>query len=79
MEKEWDAESLPMTILEFMNRIEPGRVLLVHYSGAEDRKYSQEDLLSTSGLEKWASSTAASAGIKGEIMVAESGQHIELS
>lgn len=79
LEKEWNAESLPMTILEFMKRIEPGRVLLVHYSGAEDRKYSQEDLLSTSGLEKWASSTAASAGIKGEIMVPESGLRIELS
>ena len=78
LEKEWDTEGLPLTILEFMTRIEPARVMLVHYSGAEDRKYSGEDLLSAIGLENWASRTAASAGIPGEIMVPGSGQRIQV-
>jgi hypothetical protein len=78
LEKEWDPVNVPLTILEFMTRIGPGRVMLVHYSGAEDRKYSGEDLLSTTGLENWASRTAALAGIPGEIMVPASGQRIQM-
>ena len=76
LEQEWDPAGLPLTILEFMGMIEPGKVMLVHYSGAEDRKYSDEDLLSASGLENWASRTAERHDIPGEIMVPANGQRI---
>lgn len=78
LEKEWDPAGLPLTIMEFMKRIQPGRVMLVHYSGAEDRKYSQEDLLSASALQNWASRTAQKYGIPGEIKVPENGQRIHV-
>ena len=50
LEQEWPAAVKPLTILEFLERIDAVRILLVHYSGAEDRKYKGEEILTTSGL-----------------------------
>jgi glyoxylase-like metal-dependent hydrolase (beta-lactamase superfamily II) len=79
LEREWDPDDLPLTVLEFMERIRPGQVMPVHYSGAEDRKYNGEEILSTKELQDWASDTARKAGISGEIMVPVSGSRIQIS
>jgi hypothetical protein len=68
-----------LTILEFLKGIKARQVLMVHYSGAEDQKYSGEEILSTPQLQDWASRTAAEAGISGEISVPLSGQRIQLN
>lgn len=79
LEQEWDPAAIPLTILEFLKRISPGQILLVHYSGAEDRKYHGQKILSAAGLQDWASRTAKLAGIQGEILVPETGQRMQLN
>jgi len=79
LEQEWNPATLPLTIMEFMERIRPKQLVLVHYSGAEDRKYNGEEILSARGLLDWASDIVSRAGIPGEILVPESGQRIQIS
>lgn len=79
LELEWKMERLPLTILEFLERLRPKQLMLVHYSGAEDRKYNGEEILSAPDLQSWASDTVSRAGISGEIVVPESGQRIQLN
>jgi glyoxylase-like metal-dependent hydrolase (beta-lactamase superfamily II) len=78
LEQEWNPAGIPMTIMEFMDEIRPKQTMLVHYSGAEDRKYNGEEILSTPGLQDWASQMLAKAGIHGEILVPETGQGIQI-
>jgi ribonuclease BN (tRNA processing enzyme) len=79
LEQEWDTTLIPLTIMEFIKGINPLRVMLVHYSGAEDRKYNEEEILSTGGLQDWASRTLVQADISGEIIVPFSRQRIRLN
>ena len=79
LQLEWEREQLPLTILEFMEQVRPKKVMLVHYSGAEDRKYNGEEILSAPDLHAWASDTVRQTGISGEIVVPESGQRFQLS
>jgi glyoxylase-like metal-dependent hydrolase (beta-lactamase superfamily II) len=79
LEQEWDPKRLPLTILEFMKGISPKQSMLVHYSGAEDRKYNGEAILSSQGLLDWTSDTARQTGITGKIIVPAAGQRIQLN
>jgi hypothetical protein len=76
LEKEWNVATQPFTILEFMNRIRPRKVVLVHYSGAEDQKYYGEPLLKAGELESWVRETASAAGIDAEFIIPEAGGEI---
>jgi len=78
LEQEWAPAEQPLSILEFIKKICPKQVLLVHYSGAEDRKYNGEEILSSDGLQSWASDTALEAGFSGRIVVPETGQRISI-
>jgi glyoxylase-like metal-dependent hydrolase (beta-lactamase superfamily II) len=42
-----------LSIFDFIQQVKPQKVCLMHYSGLEDRKYYQQDLLSMDGLEQW--------------------------
>lgn len=78
LENEWDPAKVPLTILEFLSEVQPKGVMLVHYSGAEDRKYNGEEILSGPQLGAWASQTAGQAGFVGEILVPLSRQRIHI-
>lgn len=76
LEKEWNVAIQPFTILEFLNRIRPRKVVLVHYSGTEDQKYYGEPLLNAGELESWVRETASAAGIGAEFIIPEAGGEI---
>jgi hypothetical protein len=78
LEHEWTASDRPLTILEFLRRTGPKQVMLVHYSGTEDRKYNGEKILSAGELLDWAVNTAAQAGFSGEIFIPEPRQRIQI-
>lgn len=42
-----------LSIFDFIQKIKPQKVCLMHYSGLEDRQYYQKELLSLEGLEHW--------------------------
>jgi glyoxylase-like metal-dependent hydrolase (beta-lactamase superfamily II) len=79
LEREWGAEDQLLTILEFIRRTGPKQVILVHYSGTEDRKHSGEEILSARDLQEWALKTAGQARFRGGIMVPEPRQRIEIN
>jgi glyoxylase-like metal-dependent hydrolase (beta-lactamase superfamily II) len=79
LKQDCDPASLPLTILEFSEKIRPKQLMLVHYSGAEDRKYNGEEILTTLQLQEWASRTLEGSGIPGKIRVPLAGERIQLS
>lgn len=79
LEQEWDPGRLHLTIVEFMKEISPKQAMLVHYSGAEDRKYNGSEILSGQGLLDWASGIAEQTGISADIIIPASGQRIQLN
>lgn len=78
LEQEWAATESPLSILEFLDRTRPGQVVLVHYSGLEDRKYHGQEILSSAGLQAWVSETARTAGFPGKVVVPETGQRFQI-
>jgi len=52
--KEQEKEfTMPFNVFEFVRRIKPQNTLLVHYSGWEDKKYYNQEILNETQLEKW--------------------------
>jgi glyoxylase-like metal-dependent hydrolase (beta-lactamase superfamily II) len=76
--EEFDVSRHPFTILEFLKKVTPGRVALVHYSGTEDLKYYHEPILTAGELLSWADRTALAAGIRTECIIPSPGQIIQL-
>jgi hypothetical protein len=73
----WDPVQHPFTILEFCRRIKPLKVMLVHYSGTEDLKHHDQEILDREKLHAWANSTAQAEGIGSEFLVPGSGERVE--
>ena len=59
---------LPLTILEFAERIRMKRINMVHYSGWADKVNYNEQVLSTGELQQWAGTMALEAGLKNTII-----------
>ena len=78
LEEEWELVNQPFTILEFLQRIDPQRIVPVHYSGAEDLKYYNDSILSGQELLSWISQTAQSSGLYPRFIIPEAGQIIPL-
>jgi len=78
LELEWPSGDRPLTIVEFLMRTGPKQVMLVHYSGTEDRRHSGEEILSAIDVQEWAIKTAGQAGFRGGIMVPEPRQRIQI-
>ncbi|MCK5135807.1 MAG: MBL fold metallo-hydrolase [Bacteroidales bacterium] len=74
----WSILHQPFTILEFLKKIEPRRVMLVHYSGTEDSAYYNEPILPAHELQDWVTRTAQIAGIDSHFIVPEAGQIISI-
>ena len=62
-------ESIPFSVFDFCHRINPGRALLVHYSGMEDRNHHGQEILNPVQLENWANAEAERRGIRSEFRV----------
>ena len=76
--RDFDPGKQPFTILEFLKKITPRRVVLVHYSGSEDLKYYREPVLTEGELFSWAEHTARSVGIGSEWIIPAPGQLIQV-
>jgi len=76
--EEWSFEDQPLSILEFLRLTEPRRVLPVHYSGTEDRKYHDKDILSPTEFADWIQGEAQKAGLKSEFVFPEAGDILPL-
>jgi len=74
LRKEYDSATQPFTILEFIKKIQPKAVMLVHYSGSEDTTCYGESILSKSGLFQWADETARSAGLETSFIIPSAGK-----
>ena len=79
LEQEWRSAPSFLTILEFMEQIRPKKLMLVHYSGSEDRKYHGEEILSAGELQSWASDTIKRAGIPVHIVVPDTGLRMQIN
>ena len=76
--RDFDPKQQPFTVLEFLKKITPRRVVLVHYSGSEDLKYYREPLLTEGELLSWAEHSATQAGVAPEWIIPAPGQRIQL-
>lgn len=59
--EQYQAFNLPSSIIDFAEIISPEKIILVHYSGLEDKKYRNEKILSRPELFEW--SNAQKPGI----------------
>ncbi len=75
---EWDVGTQPFTILEFLNRIEASRVVLVHYSGTEDHTYYGEPMLSAEQLDQWVNKTASQAACGSRFVIPATGEEVQV-
>ena len=76
--QEWSMTDQPFTILEFVKRLDPGRVFLVHYSGAEDQIYYSEPQLSEEQLIHWVKETAKALRVRSEFIIPRAGEEMIL-
>jgi glyoxylase-like metal-dependent hydrolase (beta-lactamase superfamily II) len=78
LEAEWDQATQPFTVLEFLNRIGARNAMLVHYSGAEDRKYYGKPMLTAGQMVHWVKETALKAGSGSKFIIPEPGEKVPL-
>ena len=78
LSQEWVATKAPLCILEFLDRIRPKQVVLVHYSGTEDRNHHGQEIFNQARLQAWVSGMARTAGFSGEIVVPGNRQRIQI-
>lgn len=62
------------TLIELLEKLDPMKVMPVHYSGAEDLKHAGEPVLGRSGMHAWLENIVRSMDIRSELIVPESGQ-----
>ena len=73
--KEQEKElTMPFNVFEFVKRIKPQNTLLVHYSGWEDKKYYNQEILNETQLEKWITEEAAKKNIPTRFIVPKVGE-----
>ena len=49
-------DNLVFSVFDLINGIKPGLTIPVHYSGAEDKKYHDQEILDDCQLQKWLNS-----------------------
>ncbi|PLX23532.1 MAG: hypothetical protein C0597_00830 [Marinilabiliales bacterium] len=64
------------TLESFIKRISPHKVALIHYSGGEDLKYYNENILTTQELELWANNSIGSS-LSSQFIVPYVSQHMD--
>ena len=66
-------DSIPLSVLEFTGLVHPGKVLLVHYGGIEDRNHHGQEILNPVQLENWAGAQAETRKLESKIIVPRPG------
>ncbi len=66
------------TLLEFLTRIGPARLMPVHYSGTEDMTHHGEPVLNKAELEIWVKQRLKERGIPARLLMPESGEIFDL-
>jgi hypothetical protein len=74
--KDMNPAKIELSILDFCNRISPGKTYIVHYSGGEDEKYYGQGKLGKEDLENW---TRQHAGKLTDFAIPGRGDSINLS
>jgi glyoxylase-like metal-dependent hydrolase (beta-lactamase superfamily II) len=69
-------ENIPLSVIDFVRLINPGKVLLVHYGGIEDLNYNRQDILNPVQLEEWARAQATKRKMGCEFIVPRPGDII---
>ncbi|MFC2098847.1 MBL fold metallo-hydrolase [Bacteroidota bacterium] len=72
-------ENIPMSVFDFCSLSTPRKVMLVHYSGMEDRNHGAEEILNPVQLENWTNAEAERRGIKSEFLVPLPGDLYEIT
>ncbi|KPL09193.1 MAG: hypothetical protein AMS26_23195, partial [Bacteroides sp. SM23_62] len=72
-------ERIPLSVFEFVERINPGKVCLVHYGGMEDRNHHGESLLNPVQLENWTNAKAELKGLASSFLVPRPGDIYEIA
>lgn len=63
--RNWEnINELPFSIVDFLKSVPISSVNLVHYSGTEDRKFYNQQILNRKELEEWATKQAKDTGIE---------------
>jgi len=76
--QEWLLSEQPITIMEFLGKTEPRKVMPVHYSGAEDLKYHGQELMSSVELADWINKEAHRAGLKSSFIFPDAGEVLDI-
>jgi glyoxylase-like metal-dependent hydrolase (beta-lactamase superfamily II) len=66
------------TVMDFVDRIRPEKVLLVHYGGMEDERYYHDRILTASELQNWTRAEAARRESAAVFIVPDTGSMFEL-
>ena len=78
LREEWYIPDQAFTLLEFLQKVEPARVMPVHYSGAEDLKYYSKAILTPGELSSWIRKTSLSAGLRSNFTVPGPGDVLDI-
>lgn len=60
LEEQFEEAQLDFTIYDFVKRINPNKVNLLHYGGLEDNQFHNQPLLNTEELQEWVNTTMQS-------------------
>ena len=74
-----DLKRIPYSITEFLKLAEIPSTQLIHYSGFDDEKYYNEQVLNDKELESWANQVIIKEGLNSEIVVPQTGDIFKLT
>jgi hypothetical protein len=74
-----DLKRIPFSVSEFLKRTGIPNTRLIHYSGFEDKKHYNEQLLNDKELESWANQTLTKEGLNSKIYVPRTGDIFKLT
>lgn len=69
----YSGQKIILSVFDFAKAIDAKNINLVHYSGSEDNKFYDKEILDTEGLEIWANKKASQAMLKSKFIVPKSG------
>jgi len=69
--------TIPFTVFDFVKRIIPKNVNIVHYSGKEDKQYNNYEVLNEKELESWTNDSASKIGLESKFNVLKVGEEFE--
>lgn len=78
LNQEIKIDDLDFSVFDFVKRIQPAQVALIHYSGNEDENYYDEKCMSESELQDWINDLKSRNKLKTSFLVPYVGQHIKI-